>query len=270
MTWIDTHTHLDDPVFRDDLAEVVADGRDHDVAAFINIGYCPARWTSTTALMARFPNNACAIGLHPGHADEWGDETEEHLREAIATAGAAAVGEIGLDFYRDGPDSPRQHEVFAQQIAIAAELGLPAVIHQRSAERELIIAASAAPHLPHLVLHSFDGSARYAGFAREIGATVGVGGLAARSSSVALRDVLATIPIEQIVVETDSPYLVPPGAKGRRNTPASIPLIARRVAPLWGVTVEEFAAITTSNAKRVFWPESPIAPSADAEEPSRA
>lgn len=251
-SWIDTHTHLDDPIFDVDREVMIAEARDAGMRSFVNIGYCPERWGTTILLMRCFPGNACAIGLHPGHADEWNDGTEEALRAAIREAGAVAVGEIGMDFFRQGPSAEQQREVLLRQFDIAAELGMPAVIHQRAAERELMEIAMGSDRLPQLLLHSFDGSERYADFARETGAMVGVGGLAARSSSVELREVLSGIPIDRIVLETDSPYLVPPGARGRRNTPATIPLIARRVAALWDLTEEEFAAITTTNARRLF------------------
>ena len=251
-TWIDTHTHLDDPVFAEDIDEVVGEAQAAGVVRFVNIGYCSERWGSTIDLMHRFPGNACAIGLHPGHADEWNDSTEASLRTAITRARAVAIGEIGIDLYREGPALALQREVMLRQFAIATELGLPVVIHQRAAEAELMDAAMSVPNLPRLLLHSFDGSSRYAEFARATSAMVGVGGLAARSSSVELREVLSRIPLEQIVLETDSPYLAPPGARGRLNTPASIPVIGRRVATLWGVTEDELATVTTANAERFF------------------
>ncbi|MCC6312415.1 MAG: TatD family hydrolase [Thermomicrobiales bacterium] len=250
--WIDTHAHLDDPVFDADRAATLATARAAGVARFINIGYRPARWATTLALAETAPDVAFALGLHPGHADEWTPALLDDLADLAATRDPVAIGEIGLDFFRDGPPADLQAAALLGQLRLARQIGKPAIIHQRAAEPALIAALESEPELPLLVLHSFDGSARYAAFARERGALVGVGGLATRRASARLREVLATIPPDRIVLETDSPYLIPAGVRGRRNTPAAIPHIANHLAGLWGLTPDELATITTSNACRAF------------------
>ncbi|MGI9254964.1 MAG: TatD family hydrolase, partial [Thermomicrobiales bacterium] len=141
---------------------------------------------------------------------------------------------------------------------------VPDIIHQRAAESEILDVFESEQSLPALVLHSFDGSQRYAQFAISTGAIVGVGGLATKQASASLRTLLEMVPVNQIVLETDSPYLIPTGARGRRNVPANIPVIGRRLCSLWGLDEAEFARITTANARRVFGLDSVAADAAGA------
>lgn len=255
-TWIDTHAHLDDDAFADDRPAVLGRAADAGVAAVVNIGYRPARWMSTLALADRHPEVRYALGIHPGHADEFGESTLAALADLLTRAAPLAVGEIGLDFFhRDNPPADTQRRAFIEQLRLARSATLPVVIHQRAAEGELLDVVEAEPDLPRLVLHSFDGGPRYAAFARDAGCFVGVGGLATRAASASLRDVLATIPPDCILLETDAPYLVPAGARGRRNEPANLPTIGTRLCGIWNLDPAEFAALTTANAVRAFGPE---------------
>ena len=250
--YVDTHTHLDDPAFDRDRDEVLAAAQAAGVARIVNIGYRPARWRTTIALAERHPFVAMALGVHPHHADEFTADTADHLAATVVRCGAVAIGEIGLDYFRDGPDATIQRRAFAAQLELAQWLDRPIVVHQRAAEADLIEVLTNFSDLPPLVLHSFDGSRRLARLAAERGYVVGVGGLATRAASAELRDVLASVPVEAIVLETDSPYLTPAGAQDRRNTPANVPLIAARLASVWGLTPAELACRTSETAKRVF------------------
>jgi TatD DNase family protein len=136
----------------------------------------------------------------------------------------------GSTFLAEGRPAPSRKTPYASNSDWPLAAGLPAVIHQRQAEVEILTVFASEPALPPLILHSFDGSVRYADFAIEHGCLVGVGGLATRRGSSALREVLARIPAGQVVLETDAPFLVPAGVRGRRNTPASVALIGQRMA----------------------------------------
>jgi len=251
--YIDTHAHLDDRAFDGTRAELVARAAEAGVRRIVNIGYAPGRWQASIDLAAEFPEIAFTIGVHPGNAAECTDAALERLGDLGRSSGAVGIGEIGLDFHwQDNPPADVQESAFRGQLRLAVALGLPVVIHQRAAEADLLRVLGSEPALPPLVLHSFDGSERYASFARETGAMVGVGGLATKQASASLRTLLETIPVEQILLETDSPYLIPAGARGRANVPANIPVIASRVAHLWGMTAAELAAATTANACRAF------------------
>ena len=248
---IDTHTHLDDGQFPDP-DEVVAATLAVGVGTIVNIGYSPRRWVSSIALAARHPAVAYTLGLHPLSADKYAPATMQALADAIRAHHPVGIGETGLDAYRDGPPLAMQRAAFADQIDLGLETGLPIVVHMRNAEPEVMALMRAADPRLRVVFHSFDGTLSLARVVAERGWHVGVGGLMTRASSTALREILAWLPIERIVLETDSPFLVPAGVRDRRNTPANLPIIARRLAALKGLDPAEVAAITTANARIAF------------------
>lgn len=251
-TLIDTHAHLDDEQFGGDLDGVINRAAAAGVDRIINIGYRPARWRSTLDLADRYPCISYTLGLHPHHVDEWSDAVERELLELLEQRRPVAVGEIGLDYFRNFNPANLQRAVFARQLTIAAEFRLPVVIHQRQAEQDLMHdLAGSAPDLV-CVLHSFDGTAELAQLAIDRGWYVGVGGLMTRSGSEELRDVLKGAPLDRIVVETDAPYLVPAGVKNRRNEPANVAIVVERLAALHGMSVVEVARATYENANCVF------------------
>jgi TatD DNase family protein len=252
--FVDSHAHLDTDQFASDLAEVIANAAEAGVHRIVNIGYRPALWTTSIKLSERFPGVSYALGLHPNHAEEFDASIIPALRELIRNARPVAIGEIGLDYYRDYAAPLIQQRAFAAQLELAAETGLPVVFHLRGeVESDLLAILDGIPTGQSMVFHSFDGSDELAAWALEHGAFFGVGGLVTRRSSERLRRILAGVPLERMVLETDSPYLVPAGVKERRNTPSSIPLIAAALATLKKVDTDEVALQTTRNAERVFW-----------------
>lgn len=251
---IDTHAHLDSEQFGNEVAEIIARARTANVVRIVNIGYRLARWETTLALADRFPEIAFTLGLHPHHAEEWSDETERLLCEYLTLHRPIAVGEIGLDFNRNLNPPHVQEQVFRRQLAIAAEFGLPVVIHQRDAENEVLAVLRETPKSLACVLHSFEGSTKLADFATDRGYLLGVGGIMTRAKSTSLREVLRTVPLELLVLETDSPYLVPAKVKHQRNEPANVARIAENLSTLHGVSIDDLAKVTTNNAERVFGP----------------
>ena len=256
--FIDTHTHLDDDAFADDRAEVIANAVNAGVDYIINVGYSPSRWATTAALQDTSAHVSVMYGLHPQNAAEWSDAVETDLICYLGTQGTVAIGEIGLDYSRPSPNRDLQRAVFMSQLSLAAQWRLPIVIHQRQAENDLMTVLSDYPDLPPVVLHSFDGSERLARYALDRGWSFGIGGLATRPSSAALQDVLAGVPVESLLLETDSPYLIPGNSRQGRNSPANIPVIARLLAPLWQVSAAELGQATTRRAGQIFslrpWP----------------
>jgi TatD DNase family protein len=249
---VDTHLHLDDPVFDDDRDPVITAARAAGVRRFINIGYTPSRWEASRALRDAYPDVAIALGLHPQEADLFGPQLERDLRQAVRDLRPVAVGETGVDLFRTGPAVDQQTRAFQAQLEIAAEAELPAIIHQRAAAEALMATLDRWQGVAPIVLHSFDGTQRLADWAIERGCYIGVGGLATKRASGALREVLATVPLDRLLLETDSPYLSPPGTTSRRNTPANLPVIASLLAPLWRLTPDELCRLTTRNAIEVF------------------
>jgi TatD DNase family protein len=252
QTYIDTHTHLDDEQYSGDLDATLANARSLGVSAMINIGYSPARWSSTLALAKRYSFIRYVLGLHPGHADEWSEQLLASLTALVDQSSPVAIGEIGLDYYWTTENKAIQRSSFEHQLELADRKSLPVVIHQRGAADDVRTILSAAPDTLRVVLHSCDGDPALMDLAQERGWMIGVGGLMTRRQSKALRSRLPSFPLDKIVLETDSPYLVPSGVKLRRNTPAMIPLIAERLAGLLNQPVSEVAAQTTQNADRMF------------------
>ena len=250
--WIDSHVHLDDPVFDVDRDHVLDRARLAGVVGFVNIGYRPAVWDTTIALARRHHDVQFALGLHPGHANEFTPQVLEKLTRLVESARPVAIGEIGLDFSRAGASQAVQEEALRQQLRLALAADLPAVIHQRAAEAQLLSLLTSEPEVPRLVLHSFDGTDRYADFAIERGDMVGVGGLATRHGAAELRRVLSRIDPDQVVLETDSPYLVPRGVRERRNSPSSIPMIGQLVGSIWTMQIADLARRTTAAASVTF------------------
>lgn len=251
---IDTHTHLDDGAFAHDRPAVLQASIAAGVTAWVNVGYAPGHWETTIGLTEATPGMAHMLGLHPQHAAEWNAETARRLEELLIATEARAIGEIGLDFAPHAGDHERQRAVFVEQLDLAKRLRLPVVIHMRDAERDLIeVLRSFDPAHP-VLLHCFDGTRDLLALALERGYLLGVGGLATRAKSTCLRELIKLAPLDQLVLETDSPYLVPSRQKERRNQPANVAMIARFVAELISQTPEAIARITTRNAERFFGP----------------
>jgi TatD DNase family protein len=249
---IDTHCHLDDDSFDDDRESVLDESRAAGVTAWINVGFAPERWAASVQLSQRYAGMSHMLGVHPSHAQEWNDRVRDDLGVLLVDTGARAIGEIGLDFYRDNAPLDVQRRAFVGQLALARELGLPAVIHLRDAESALLDILIQERDLPRLLFHSFDGSARLTRFVLEHDAKVGVGGLATRQKSASLRAQLREIPLRSMVLETDAPYLIPARQKARRNTPSHVRTVAAFLAGHLQRPFAEIARETTTNAEALF------------------
>src|SRR5215208_8378763 len=203
------------------------------VRQFINIGYAPDRWESSRGLREQHRDVDIALGLHPQLAAQFDCALVRELQRAIENLAPVSVGEIGFDFSGTSPTFDEQERALRGQLELAAIAGLPVIIHQRDASDALMVELDKWPTLAPIVLHSFDGTQRLADWARERGCFVGIGGLATKQSSGSLREALMRIPVDRLILETDSPYLAPPGSVSRRNLPSNLPRIAAILAPLW-------------------------------------
>lgn len=248
---VDTHAHLDDAAFDEDRDAVVAAFRAAGVVRVLNIGYRPGSWESSRRLREQYPEVELALGLHPQLAGDFTPRLGRDLRAAVSRLRPLAIGETGFDFSRARPSREEQRVAFRDQITIAAQERLPLIIHQRDAAAALIEEFDCWPEVAPIVLHSFDGNERLTRWAIERGCFVGIGGLATRRASAPLRDLLRNVALDRLLLETDAPYLAPPGA-ARRNTPANLPAIAEALAPVWETTPEELCWATSTNAAALF------------------
>lgn len=257
---VDTHTHLDEPDFDPDQDEVLDRARASGVRRFINIAYSPERWTSSRRLADQHPDVEIAIGVHPMLASEFDLDLAARLAATVADFRPVAIGETGFDFSRPLPTAEQQTRAFRTQLETAAAESLPVVIHQRDAAEALMTELDRWPEMEKIVLHSFDATPRLADWAIERACFIGIGGLATRRSASKLRRLLTRIPTDRLLLETDAPYLPPPGAGSRRNEPANLPRIAELLAPLWNLDRDELSRITEANATALFELQ-PLAPS---------
>ena len=253
--FIDTHCHLDDPAFDPDREEVLARARMAGVEILILPGVEPEGIPRALALAERHPGLYVAVGIHPHVASQFSSQLLAQLRSWARHPRVVAIGEIGLDFYRDRSPREAQREAFRAQLELAGELGLPVIIHQREAREAVMEELErwlAARPGARGVLHAFSGDPAMARIAVEWGFLLGIGGPLTYPRAESLREAARTVGLDGLVLETDAPYLPPQPHRGRRNEPAYLRNVAEALAQLLGLPMEQIARQTTANACRLF------------------
>lgn len=251
---VDSHCHLEYEGLVDDQPGVLARARAVGVGAFLNISTRRSEWDRVVATAEREPDVYASIGIHPHHADDHQEVTEDDLRAAAAQPKVIGLGETGLDYYYDRSDRGVQQELFRRHVAVARETGLPVIIHTRDAEddtlrilqREMIEGAFAA------LIHCFTASSQFGQGVLELGLSISISGIVTFKNAVELADFAAEIPEDRLLVETDSPFLAPVPHRGRACEPAFVADTVRFLAERRGVTVDELERVTTTNFKRLF------------------
>ncbi|MEA3460062.1 MAG: TatD family hydrolase [Chloroflexota bacterium] len=251
MELIDTHVHLDFPQFEGDREEVIERALAAGVWRIINVGTDLASSRRAVALAEAHPQIYAAVGVHPHDAKTLTDKALTELRELARHPRVVAIGEIGLDFYRDLSPRDIQREALEQQLALAQELGKPVVIHDREAHAEVMEILRRRQGLRG-VLHCFSGSLEMAREAIELGFHISVAGPVTFENARRLLEIVRQLPLERLLIETDCPYLAPHPHRGRRNEPAYVRLVAQRIATLKEVPLETVAHTTTDNARALF------------------
>jgi TatD DNase family protein len=250
---VETHCHLGDAQFDVDRNEVIARARAAGVAQMLVIG-CDTESIPVAVKIAGENTDICAVvGIHPTSGAEWSDATQALLVSLIQQHGPkiAAIGEIGLDYHWDTLPHDRQKQVFIDQIAIASEHDLPVVIHCRDAYSDLLDILKGRS-FTRAVLHCFTSGHADAQRALDLGLYLGFGGVLTYPKSAELREIVASMPLDRILVETDCPYLAPQRFRGKRNEPAYITEVVRLIAELRGITPEQAAQATACNAAALF------------------
>ena len=254
---IDTHAHVHDRGFQQDRAAVLARARAAGLAAVVTVGTDLAESEAAVALADQEADVFATVGVHPHDARLWDDAAKARLRELAGQAKVVAIGEIGLDFYRDLSPRADQERAFRAQLELANELRLPVVIHARQAADATAAiltewAPAAACGRPLGVLHCFDGDVDLAGRYVELGFLISIAGPVTYPKSTRIREVALAMPAEALVLETDAPYLTPQFRRGKRNEPAYVVETARFVADLRRTDAETLAASCGGNARRLF------------------
>jgi len=261
---VDVGANLSHDSFRQDLGEVLERARNAGVCQMIVTGASENESRAAHDIACMHPEVLFSTaGVHPHLAREWGRETTHTLRELAASPVVVAIGEAGLDFNRDFSPRPTQEKVFAAQLELAVEVNLPVFMHERDAhDRFAAILAEYRARLGPAVIHCFTGDAQALDRYLEMDLHIGITGwICDERRGTHLRELASRIPVERLMLETDSPYLLPrdlePRPKSRRNEPMHLAHITRAVAACRGVDPEELAAATTRTARAFFGIEAP-------------
>ncbi len=250
---IDTHAHLQMPEFAGDWPAPLDNAERAGIECVIVIGFDVESSKRAVAMAEEHPGLLAAVGIHPHDAASMDDSALEELRRLAGNPNVVAIGETGLDFYRNLSPRETQFEAFEAQLAMAEELGLPVIIHDRDAHGPAAEILSAhAGRLAGGVLHCFSGDAKLAAAAIDWGFYISIAGPLTYPNARDLREVVGQVPIERMVIETDAPYLAPQPKRGKRNEPAYVRYVAEELARIKGLSVEDIDRITTLNAKRLF------------------
>lgn len=250
---IDTHAHIHAKQFDEDRAATIGRARAAGIEQIITVG-CDLADSARALDTAREFGLRCSVGIHPHEAKDAPVDLQLEWAEAFADEHLIAIGEIGLDYYYDHSPRERQREVLRAQLDIAAQRKLPVIFHQRDAYDDFlaILRERFAPPMRG-VIHCFTGDRMQAQtFVSEFGLNLGIGGVLTFKRADALREAVAHVGIDALILETDCPYLAPMPFRGKRNEPAFIERTALQLAQLFDTSLEEVDRITTRNAKALF------------------
>lgn len=252
-TIFETHAHYDDEAFDGDREELLTSLGDNGIEYVINVGASIASTKTTIGLMNKFPFIYGALGVHPSDTGELSEDDMEWLKEQFADPKAVAVGEIGLDYHWDEPEREIQKKWFARQLALAREVKRPVIIHSREAAGDTLEMLR-AEHAQEIggVIHCFSYGKEMAREFLKLDFYFGIGGVVTFQNAKKLKEAVAYIPMEKILLETDCPYLSPVPFRGKRNSSLNIPYIVKEIAAIKQISGEEVIHITHENAVKLF------------------
>lgn len=250
---IETHCHLD--YLKDaELSQILDEARAVGVERIVTISVEPDNLARVRDMLEDYPQVYGTQGIHPHEAETYTAETAAELRQYGRHDKVVAIGEIGLDYYYDHADREVQRRVFAEQLEIACELDQPVVIHTREADADTrAILAEYAPRLKRKgVIHSFTSGIDLARFCLDQGFMLGFNGIITFNKADNVREVLAATPIDQLLVETDAPFLTPAPYRGRENAPKYLPFVIEKIADVKDLPVDQVLKRSYHNAQRLF------------------
>lgn len=248
----DSHAHYDLEQFDEDRDELLSSMGEHQVGAIVNVGSDWDSVTETVALAEKYPHVYAAVGIHPDEVGILDEERFAFLREQCQRDKVVAVGEIGLDYYWDHESHDVQKKWFIRQLELARELDLPVSIHSREAAADTMEIMKTHGRGLRGVIHCFSYSLEQAREYIKMGYHIGVGGVVTFKNGRKLKEIVTEIPLEHILLETDSPYLAPEPFRGKRNDSSYLTYVAEEIANLKGITCAEVIAQTEKNARELF------------------
>lgn len=249
----ESHAHYDDEVFDEDREELFASFREKGIGTVINVGASLAGCKETVELTRQYPFIYGAIGIHPSEVGELHEDNFADLEKWCFLDKIVAVGETGLDYHWPEPDPALQKEWFERQLVLARQAKLPVIVHSREAAKDTleIMQAHRAGEIGG-VIHCFSYAKEMAREYLNMDFYFGIGGVITFKNSKKLKEAVEYIPMEKILLETDSPYLAPEPNRGRRNSSLNLPYVAQAIADLKGISYEEVVQITEQNARKLF------------------
>ena len=247
----DTHAHMVDPVFDEDIDALLTGLKEKNVGLVMNPGCCLETSRLAVALAEKYPFVYAAVGSHPDAADEVNDAVIAEYRELCKHGKVKAIGEIGLDYYYE--DIPReiQQKAFRMQMELAKELDLPVIVHERNAHDDGMRIVKEFPTVKG-VFHCYSGSAEMARQLVNMGWYIGFTGVLTFKNARKAVETAQAIPLDRIVLETDCPFMAPEPFRGKRNDPGYLYRMAQRLAEIRGIPVEEAENATFENGKRLY------------------
>ena len=249
----ETHAHYDDAAFDEDRQQLLESMTEAGIDHIVNIGANMESSRTSLELAHKYDFIYAAVGVHPSDSEELDDDKVEELRKLSRDPKCLAIGEIGLDYYWPEPDHELQKKWFRRQITLAKEEKLPVIIHSRDAAADtLTILKEENAAENGGVVHCFSYSAEVAKQCVDMGFYIGVGGVITFKNGRKLKETVEVLPLEKILLETDSPYLAPTPYRGKRNSSLNLPLVVEAIAQIKGVTTDEVIRITEENAKKMY------------------
>ncbi len=250
--FFDTHAHYDAEQFDPDRDEILAGLPGRGVSLVVNPGCDIPSSRAAVALAERYPFLYAAVGYHPENCGPWREEELEDLRQMAKHPKVVAIGEIGLDYYwEENPPKELQQQVFRAQMALAEELDLPVIVHDREAHGDSLAVVREFPRVRG-VFHCFSGSAEMAGELVRLGWLISFTGVLTYKNARRAVEAARAVPLERIMIETDSPYMAPVPHRGTRNDSGYVRYVCERLAEIKGVPPADCAAITLETGKRFF------------------
>lgn len=251
---IDSHAHLDDKRFDKDRDMIIENLGDNGVELVVNIGADIESSQKSVELAKKHENIYAVVGVHPHSAKDLEGGDLSQVKALAREEKVVAIGEIGLDFYYDNSPRDIQRKWFKAQLDLAKELGMPVVVHTRDAAQETfdILKDAAQDGGLKCLLHCYSGSAEMAQEYIKLGFYISLGGPVTFKNARVSREVAKAVPLDRLLIETDSPYLTPEPYRGKRNEPMYVKYVAQRVAEERGITYQEVVRATSENAKNFF------------------
>ena len=247
----DTHAHMNDPAFDADREEVLLSLAGKGVGAMLNVGCCLDSSKDCIAMAEKYPFVYASVGSHPDSADEVNEEVIEKYRQMAKHPKVMAIGEIGLDYYYETIPREVQQKAFRMQMALAKELDMPVIVHERNAHDDGMRIVKEFKGVTG-VFHCYSGSAEMARQLVDMGWYIGFTGVLTFKNARKAVETAERIPLERIVLETDCPFMAPEPHRGKRNDPGYLPYMAQRLADIRGIPAEDVIRITTENAKKLY------------------